>query len=78
MNTSNGERRAKLPLYIIVVSGNGASLIGRNWLSVFQLDWKEKNDLQNSSLQNIIQSYAGVFKEGLGTLKAKVYVKDGA
>ena len=31
--------------------------------SVFQLDWMEIHVLQNSSLQNIIQSCAGVFKE---------------
>ena len=79
MNTSHGERRSKIPL--VVVNGNGPSLIGRNWLSEFQLDWKEVRGLQNSSLQNIIQSYAGEFKEGLGTLKvfeANIYVEDGA
>ena len=55
--------------------------MGHNWLRVFQLDWKEVRGLQNSSLQNIIQSYAGVFKYGLGTLKgfeAKIYVEDRA
>ena len=55
--------------------------MGRNRLSVFQLHWKEVHGLQNSCLQNIIQSYVGVFKEGFSTLKgfeAKIYVEDGA
>ena len=79
VKTSHGERRAKLPL--VVVSGNRPSLIGHKWLSLFQLDWKEIHSLQNSSLQNIIQSNAGVFKEGLGTLngfEVKINVEDGA
>ena len=48
-------------------------------MSVFQLDQMEIHVLQNSSLQNIIKSCAGVFKESLSTAKefeAEFYVKD--
>ena len=38
MAVSYKSQQANLPL--IVVAGSGPSLLGRNWLSSIQLDWK--------------------------------------
>ena len=68
----------KVPL--IVVKGSGLTLMGRNWLQVFNLDWQEIFVLQStehSPVQPIVQKYPNVFQEGLGTLtgfKAKIIV----
>ena len=67
---------AQLPL--IVVEGNGPTLLGRNWLQggqKVQLDWKNIFFTQstqgglNTKLQDILTRYQEVFKEGLGTYK---------
>ena len=59
----------KVPL--IVVKGSGLTLMGRNWLQLFKLDWQEIFLLQSNSLspiQQILQKHSNVFQEGLGTL----------
>ena len=72
----------KVPL--IVVKGSGLTLMGRNWLQVFNLDWQEIFILQNttvSPVQPILQKHPDVFQEGLGTLtgfKAKIIVDPAA
>ena len=55
-----------LPLY--VVKGNGPSLLGRDWLNFFRLDWKEICTLhQPSKLDRILKKYAQVFGPSLAT-----------
>ena len=72
----------KVPL--IVVKGSGLTLMGRNWLQLFKLDWQEIFLLQSNSLspiQQILQKHSNVFQEGLGTLtgfKAKIIVDPSA
>ena len=59
----------KVPL--IVVKGSGHTLMGRNWLQLFKLDWQEIFLLQSNSvspIQQILQKHSDVFQEGLGTL----------
>ena len=70
-----------LTLPLIVVPGQGPSLLGRNWLLKLQLDWKNIFTLQVSSLQNVLVRYSSLFQEGLGTLKqskVKFFLKEGA
>ena len=69
------EQVAHLPL--LVVGVDGPSLMGRDWLAVFRLIWKEIYYVENCSLQSVLQRYKDVFKEGLGTLKgyeAKIHI----
>ena len=69
---------------MIVVKGSGLTLMGRNWLQLFKLDWQEIFLLHNNSVspvENILQKHSSVFQEGLGTLtgfKAKIIVEPSA
>ena len=69
------EQVAHLPL--LVVGVDGPSLMGRDWLAVFRLNWKEIYYVENCSIQSVLQRFTDVFKEGLGTLKgyeAKIHI----
>ena len=61
------EQTATLPL--VIVEGNGPSLLGRNWLKQIRLDWQGIHRLSQSSLQSLLQTHEAVFQEGLGTLQ---------
>ena len=64
-------------LPLVVVGGSGPALMGRDWLSHVQLDWRQINQVHNASLHSLLSRYPGVFQEGLGTLKgfkARIYV----
>ena len=63
-------------LTVIVTPGSGPSLLGRNWLHHIRLNWKQifnelKLSEENESveLKSILDKYATVFKEELGTMK---------
>ena len=63
-------------LTVIVTPGSGPSLLGRNWLRHIRLNWKQifnelKLSEENESveLNSILNKYAAVFKEELGTMK---------
>ena len=61
----------------MVVSGQGPSLLGRNWLQSLQLDWSEVHRINSSRLQEVLNKHTSVFRDELGTLKgfkAKIYV----
>ena len=58
---------AMLPL--IVVAGSGPSLLGRNWLAQFRLDWKTIHSLKQTALSQLLEKHAAIFEPGLGTLK---------
>ena len=63
--------------YIVVVGGSGPYLLGRDWLSHIQLDWRQINQVCNASLHSVLCRYPCVFQEGLGTLKGfrvRIYV----
>lgn len=76
-----GEQQCDLVL--TVVSGEGPSLLGRNWLQHFRLDWREVRGVSShpkGSLEYLLDKYGDVFTEGLGTIKsqvAKLHVKSG-
>jgi len=58
--------------------------MGRNWLEVLQLDWREIFHLPSQDvapLENVLDKHKSVFQEGLGTLKgfeAKILVDPSA
>ena len=63
-------QKAQLPL--LVVAGNGPSLLGKNWLLKIRLDWTEllhKVEQENCALEDVLQKHPEVFKEGLGLVK---------
>ena len=75
------ERCSMLPLF--VVKGKGPSLFGRNWLREIPIDWKAihatKLKAQTTSVGAVLDKYADVFKDELGTFKditVKLEVKE--
>ena len=73
-------QESRLPL--LVVAGEGPSLIGRNWLEHIQLNWSDIKIINSfSSLGSVLDSHAEVFRPQLGKLHnitAKLYIKTGA
>lgn len=73
-------QQVKLPL--MVVTGTGPSLLGRNWLSTIRLNWKAIGSISSyTSLTRLLEKYSTVFKSGLGKLighEAKLQVDPGA
>ena len=62
-----GDQSASLQL--VVVSGSGPSLLGRNWLSQIRLDWSRICNIQCGSIEDILSKYPEVFREGLSAYK---------
>ena len=63
---------------MLVATGTGPSLIGRDWLHELKLDWTTIHSVQaESKLQSLLQQYSVVFNEGAGKLEgveAKIVV----
>ena len=62
-----------------MVEGSGPSLLGRDWLSKIQLNWKEihKIHTKQASLEEILTDHSSLFKDELGTIKgttAKLHI----
>ena len=57
------------------MEGSGTNLLGRDWLRVLTLNWKELFKIQadkgnqESPIGGLIDKYSEVFEEGLGTFK---------
>ena len=69
-----------LPLF--VVTGEGPSLLGRNWLKHLILDWKTIGLVSRcrgeERVKDLLQKYESVFTEGIGTMtqyQAKLTLK---
>ena len=58
---------AELPL--IVVKGDGATLLGRNWLNKIKLNCRKIQQVRQPRLHSLLEQYSEVFQEGLGTMK---------
>ena len=76
----NGET-VTLPLLVVEVSG--PSLLGRDWLQHFRLDWKQLFRLHHNelALDDILKCHKGVFNAELGLLsgyEAKIYIEEKA
>ena len=65
-------------LQLVVIQGEGASLLGRNWLQTMRLNWKTIHSLHKSDpVQDLLNKHSSLFREQLGTLKdvrAKLFV----
>ena len=64
-------------LSLIVVNGQGPSLLGRDWMDKLKLNWQEVHQVKCSPLQEMFQKYRTLFTEGIGTwknYKAKILV----
>ena len=71
-------------LNLLVVPGNGSSLLGRDWLEELRLDWTTIGQLRHEEamparLKELLDKHSAVFSDGLGafngppiTLKLKV------
>ena len=63
----------RLPLELLVVAGNGPSLLRCNWLQFIRLDWYHINHIQGNSLNlqltTLLSQHHSLFREGLGTIK---------
>ena len=58
-------------LPIVIVEGSGPTLLGRNWLHHIRLDWRSIKTVssQQESLNEMLQRYAEIFTDELGTIK---------
>ncbi|CAB4036155.1 Hypothetical predicted protein [Paramuricea clavata] len=71
---------------LLVITGKGPNLIGRNWLQKIKINWKNlfqlKEDKNTSvKVNKLLEKYEKVFHEELGTFsgpKAKIYVAEDA
>ena len=72
VDVKDNEKQVKqLPL--LVVSGKGPSLIGRNWLHTIRLDWHNICVLSPAySVNKLKKRFTGLFKEGLGSRVASL------
>ena len=66
---------------LLVVQGDGPSLLGRNWIQRLNIDWQTVHSLGHDELKTLLSKYSVVFPEGLGLLKgfkARIYVEQDA
>ena len=74
------ERRHAL-LSLIVVEGNGPSLLGRDWMEILGLSCCQLNQIQQlNELECVLAHHAKVFKDELGFVKgtqARIYIESG-
>jgi len=67
------QQREHLP--IVVVAGDGPSLLGRNWLKHIRLNWNSictitRADTEEESLKALLRAHEEVFKDELGTVRS--------
>ena len=70
MQVQYGEQKKKLVL--VVVGGNGPSLLGRNWLKHIKLDWSSivaVRTIKMKPLHTLMQRHQQLFSEGLGLIE---------
>ena len=70
VSVQHNEKQKQLSL--LVVSGNGPSLLGRDWLTQLKLNWTAIHQLCSADrLQAVLDCHSEVFREELGTLRGK-------
>ena len=75
VNVSYKEQTGQFQLF--VVEGTGPTLMGRDWLTQIQLDWRSIHHVCSPGLRTVLARYPTVFREELGTLKGfkgKIYI----
>lgn len=56
-------------LSLIIVDGDGPTLLGRDWLKFIKLDWKTISAVsREASVRTLLDKYKDVFAPGLGTI----------
>ena len=60
---------ARLPL--IVVKGDGPTLLGRDWMGGIRLNWHKIHYTPSAGLQDLLEKHDDVFQEGLGTFQGQ-------
>ena len=70
-------------LGLVVVSGGGPSLLGRDWLGRLRLDWREIQTLNATlgTLEAVLAKHSDLFRNELGTIRgvtAKLHIHPGA
>ena len=54
----------------MVLKGNGPSLLGRDWLDCFKINWDKVLEIKDiPSLEQVLENHKEVFSEELGLLK---------
>ncbi|XP_062404761.1 uncharacterized protein K02A2.6-like [Sardina pilchardus] len=60
-------------LDVLVVRSQGPNLLGRDWMGVLRLNWKELFKpifkVSDNALQNVLSKHNDIFRDELGTLK---------
>ena len=71
LNVDVQYREQRKPLALEVASGDGPSLLGRNWLKYIQLDWHQIAMMRTKpqQLQTLQQEHVSLFKDELGTVQ---------
>ena len=70
-------KKQKQALTLLVVEGNGPSLLGRNWLTKIRLDWNSIYHMTSREVEATAARHPRLFEEGLGKLEgyqAKLHV----
>ena len=69
----HGSESKVLPL--VIVEGEGPSLLGRDWLMLLKLDWQAIHSMVRTDLADrlsvILGNHSSLFKEGLGTIQGE-------
>ena len=74
----------RVTVELLVVKGDGPSLMGRDWLQQITLDWHSLHKIRanhNSALESLLEKHRDVFADGLGKVKnftAKLHVSPDA
>ena len=66
---------------LLVVKGDGPSLMGRDWLQQITLDWHSLHQIQanhNAALESLLAKHQDVFADGLGKVKNLLHVSPDA
>ena len=61
-------RNQKKQLTLLVVAGDGPSLLGRDWLTHIKIDWSNLYNIQCETVDHLLEQHKVLFSEGLGTL----------
>ncbi len=51
---------------LIIVKGNGPTLLGRNWLKDIRLDWQSIYYTEPAGLPKVLEKYNEIFEDGQG------------
>jgi len=51
---------------LLVVEGDGSTLLNRNWLKTIRLNWSTIHSVLSTGIQEVVSRYGDVFQSGLG------------